>query len=162
MAESPNRRRLRSILIAVSLCVPALLTGCAAQHRRALAPAPDPGGRYFQNYCAACHQYDGQGMGDAPPLAGSPWVTGPEDRLIRIVLHGVRGRMEIEGKIYDQEMPGFGQILSDRDLAALLSFLRGRFGAPGAPVTAESVSRIRAANQSRTRYWSVEELLGKP
>ena len=160
MAEYQNRRGLRTILSA-GLCMPALLAGCASHRRpaRAAAAAPDRGSRHFQNYCAACHQYDGQGMGDAPPLAGSPWVTGPEDRLIRIVLHGLRGRMEIEGKLYDQEMPGFGQVLPDADLAALLTFLRGRFGASGTPVTAEAVGRIRAANQSRTRYWSVEELL---
>jgi mono/diheme cytochrome c family protein len=100
-------------------------------------------------------------MGDAPPLAGSPWVTGPEDRLIRIVLHGVRGPMEVQGKTYDQEMPGFGQILSDSDVASLLSFVRGRFGAPGESIAPATVSRVRAANQSRTAYWSVTELIEK-
>jgi len=55
-------------------------------------------------------------MGEAPPLAGSPWVTGPEERLIKIVLHGVHGPMQIEGKTYDQEMPGFGRIYRTRRL----------------------------------------------
>lgn len=101
-------------------------------------------------------------MGDAPPLAGSPWVIGPQDRLIRIVLHGVHGPMEVEGKAYNQEMPGFGQILSDGDIASLLSYVRGRFGAPGQPVTEAAVSQVRAANQTRTGYWTVKELLEKP
>ena len=116
----------------------------------------------FNNYCAACHQHDGQGGVEAPPLAGSPWVTGPEGRLIRIVLHGVRGAMEVRGNTYDREMPGFGQVLSDADAASLLSFVRRRFGAPSEPITPATVSRVRAANQTRTGYWSVEELLGKP
>src|SRR6476646_1566108 len=89
-----------------------LLAGCGSPRRQARTPNADAGRTQFQSYCAACHQYDGQGMGDAPPLAGSPWVTGPESRLIRIVLHGVRGPMEVNGKTYDQEMPGFGTILS--------------------------------------------------
>jgi mono/diheme cytochrome c family protein len=97
-------------------------------------------------------------MGDAPPLAGSPWVTGPEDRLIRIVLHGVRGPMEVHGKTYDQEMPGFGQILSDADIASLLSFVRRRFGTSES-IDPATVSRVRAANQSRTAYWSTRELM---
>jgi mono/diheme cytochrome c family protein len=101
-------------------------------------------------------------MGETPPLAGSAWVTGPESRLIKIVLHGVRGPMEVRGKTYDLEMPGFGQVLSDADVASLLSFVRGRFGARGEPVTSAAVSRVRAANQTRTEYWSVEELLEKP
>ena len=125
-------------------------------------PDAEPGRISFQSYCAACHQYDGQGMGDAPPLAGSPWVTGPEDRLIRIVLHGLRGRLEVYGKTYDQEMPGFGQILSDADIAVLLSYIRRHFGAPSEAVTAATVGKVRVANQTRTRYWSVEELLEKP
>jgi mono/diheme cytochrome c family protein len=138
-----------------------LLTGCAA-HRRQVAPSDaEAGGIQFQSYCAACHQYDGQGVGDAPPLADSPWVTGPEARLIKIVLHGVHGRLEVHGKIYDQEMPGFGQILSDAEVASLLSFVRRRFGAPTDPIVAAAVSQVRAANQARTGYWSVEELLGK-
>lgn len=98
-------------------------------------------------------------MGDAPPLANSHWVTGPENRLIKIVLHGVRGPMEVDGRIYDLEMPGFGPILSDADVASLLSFIRGRFGGPGEPITAETVSRVRAANQTRTSYWRVDELI---
>src|SRR6266568_9472270 len=100
-----------------SLCLLALLAACGTHRRHVRMPAAEPGSTQFQSYCAACHQYDGQGMGDAPPLAGSPWVTGPENRLIRIVLHGVRGPMEVDGKAYNQEMPGFGQILSDSDIA---------------------------------------------
>jgi mono/diheme cytochrome c family protein len=97
-------------------------------------------------------------MGDAPPLAGSPWVTGPEDRLIRIVLHGVRGPMEVHGKTYDQEMPGFGQILSDPDIASLLSFVRKRFG-PSESIAPATVNRVRASHQGRTAYWSTRELM---
>src|SRR5882724_1156013 len=110
-----------------------LFTGCGTHLRQARMPGAEPGSVQFQSYCAACHQYDGQRMGEAPPLAGSPWVTGPEDRLIKIVLHGVHGPMQIEGKTYDQEMPGFGRILSDAEVASLLSFVRRRFAAPSDP-----------------------------
>jgi mono/diheme cytochrome c family protein len=125
-------------------------------------PAAEPGTIQFQSFCAACHQYDGQGAGEAPPLDGSPWVTGPETRLINIVLNGVHGPMEVSGKTYDQEMPGFGRILSDADAASLLSFVRKRFGAPSEPITRATVNQVRAANQDRTEYWNVQELLQKP
>jgi len=153
---------LRSILSVASLGLLVLLTGCSAHRRQGRAPDAERGRIQFQSYCAACHQYDGQGVGDAPPLAGSPWVTGPEGRLIKIVLHGVRGPMEVFGKTYDREMPGFGQILSDADVASLLSFIRTRYGAPSKPIAAETVSRVRAANQARREYWRVEELLEQP
>src|SRR5215472_125631 len=138
------------------------LVGCGAHHRQVHLSDAEPGRIQFQSYCAACHQYDGQRMGDAPPLAGSPWVAGPESRLIRIVLHGVRGPMVVGGKSYDREMPGFGQILADAQIVSLLSYVRRQFGAPSAPVKAETVSQIRAENQTRTEYWRVNELLEKP
>jgi len=150
--------RLRSVPAVTILFLLLLLAGCGAQRRQTRLPDAERGRIQFQSYCAACHLYDGQGAGEAPPLAGSPWVTGAENRLIRIVLHGLRGRMEVSGKTYDLEMPGFGQILSDADVASLLSFVRRRFGAPSQPIAPATVSRVRAANQTRTDYWSVEEL----
>ena len=139
-----------------------LLAACGARRPPGRAPAAEPGSKQFQSYCAACHEYDGKGGVEAPPLAGSPWVTGPETRLVRIVLHGVRGPMEVNGKIYDREMPGFGPVLSDADVASLLSFVRRRFGAPSEAITPATVNRVRATNQTRTGYWRVEELIEKP
>lgn len=155
---------LGPILLGPVLLGSMLLAGCTP--RNADPPQPvagvQPGMKEFNSYCSACHQYDDQGMGEAPPLDHSPWVTGPEDRLIRIVLHGVRGPIEVHGKTYNREMPGFGQILSSAEIAALLSFVRQRFGEPSAPVLAASVDRVRAASAGRTEYWSVEELLAEP
>jgi mono/diheme cytochrome c family protein len=145
-----------------SFCLLVLLAGCGAHRRQVQLPYAEPGRIQFQSYCAACHQYDGKRMGDAPALAGSPWVTGPESRLIRIVLHGVRGPMVVDGKTYDREMPGFGPSLADTEVASLLSYVRKQFGTPSEPITTEMVSRVRAANQTRTRYWRVDELLEKP
>ena len=146
-----------------SLAGAALLVGCAARTRTAGTADPAPGEKHFASYCAACHQYDGQGMGDAPPLdASSPWVTGPPERLIKIVLHGVRGRMEIAGRTYDREMPGFAKMLTDAEIAALLTYVRHQFAGINEPVTPAAVGHVRASNQDRTAYWSVEELLAEP
>ena len=94
----------------------------------------------FESYCAACHLSNGPGMAaEAPPLDGSPWVTGPEDRLIKIVLHGLRGAVEVGGKTYNQEMPAVGQVLTDAQIASLLSFVRLRFGAVSAPILPATV-----------------------
>ena len=117
------------------------------------------GERLFDSYCSACHQYDDQGMGEAPPLENSPWVVGPSERLVRILLHGISGRIEIGGRVYDREMPGFGRILSDRDAAALATYTRRRFGAHEPSVTPAEVKRIRDEHADRTAYWPADELL---
>ena len=98
-------------------------------------------------------------MGEAPPLDKSPWVTGPPERLVRIVLHGVKGRIELGGKVYDREMPGFGRKLSDEDAALLVSYTRARFGSDDATVSAAKVRQIRREHAGRTEYWPAEELL---
>ncbi len=147
------------VLSATGLSLLLLLAGCDASPPQVRSVDTGPGRIHFKNYCAACHQYDGQGMGDAPSLANSPWVSGPESRLIRIVLHGVRGPMLVDGKSYDREMPGFGQVLSDSEIASLLSFVRQQFSPSSEPVTVEMVTRVRSANRGRALYWRVDELL---
>jgi mono/diheme cytochrome c family protein len=117
------------------------------------------GEKQFNNYCAACHRRGGQGEeGRIPPLTNSPWVSGSEDRLVRIVLNGLRGPIEIGGQIYNLEMPTFRMLFQDDDIASLLSYVRRRYGAPSPPVTSETVARVREETQDRTRYWTVEEL----
>jgi mono/diheme cytochrome c family protein len=141
----------------------ALLVGCAARAPQASTPPQAKSGEtLFQNYCAGCHIENTGERSENPPLEGSPWVTGPESRLIKIVLHGVRGPIEIQGRRYNQEMPGFGSVLSDADITAILSYVRRRFGAMDTPIAPAAVSVIRAANQNRTSYWSVDELLEDP
>jgi len=62
--------------------------------------------------CAVCHGARGEGLaGVFPPLAGSEWVNGSEERLIRIMLHGLQGPITVSGKAYNgAAMPGFGQV----------------------------------------------------
>lgn len=86
----------------------------------------------------------------------------PEGLVIRIVLHGLRGPIEVAGKNYNQEMPGFGPVLSDADIAMLLSYVRKRFGGVDSPVSAESVASIRAAYRDRKVYWTADELVKGP
>ena len=121
------------------------------------------GEKLFASYCAACHQIGGQGVeGRVPPLDGSPWVSGSPDRLVRIVLNGLRGPIEIQGQTYNLEMPSFRMLFKDEDIAAILSYARHRYGNGSAPIAAERVTRIRRATQDRNRYWTVKELMKIP
>ncbi len=122
------------------------------------AAAQGPGEELFSSYCAACHQYDGQAVGEAPPLDGAEWVTGPPARLILLVMHGVSGPMEVHGVTFDREMPGFGEILDDQQLATLLSYVRRRFGKPSDAIEADTVTKLREKHRDRDEYWPVEEL----
>ena len=124
---------------------------------------PSMGEASFKSYCAACHQHGGQGVeGRVPPLDNSPWVSGSEDRLVRIVLNGLRGPIEIDGKTYNLEMPAFRMLFKDDNISSILTYVRQRYGAPSPPVTTETVARVRQETQDRSRYGTVEELLQVP
>jgi mono/diheme cytochrome c family protein len=153
----------RWVLAVAGIYSVALSVGCAASRPHASTPPRAKSGEtLFQNYCAGCHIDNTGERSENPPLEGSSWVTGPETRLIKIVLHGVQGRIEVNGQTYNQEMPSFGPVLSDADIASLLSHVRRRFGGINTTITPAAVSAIRAANQNRTSYWTVDELLKDP
>ena len=121
------------------------------------------GKRLFANYCAACHQTDGSGTeGGPPPLEHSPWIKGPKQHSIRIVLNGLHGPIIVLDKTYNLEMPGFGAILSDPQVASILSYTRQTFGRPGKNITPEDIAKYRPESVARDRYWTTPELLIAP
>ena len=109
--------------------------------------------------CGACHQPHGNGQeGLAPPLAGSEWANGSEERIIRIALHGLMGPMTIKGKKWDLIMPGLG-IFEDEQLAGIVTYVRREWGNSADPVKPETVKAIRALDPDRIDLWTEEELL---
>lgn len=91
---------------------------------------PIPGKRLYNTYCASCHQRDGKGDGQRfPPLAGSEWVNGDKDKLLKIILKGASGPMKVNGIVYNNVMPAFG-FLREQDVNELITFIRNEFGSP--------------------------------
>jgi len=121
------------------------------------------GKRVFTANCIACHQTTGLGLpGVYPPLAGSEWAQGTENRIIRIVLHGVSGPITVEEKQFNNAMPAFGPMLKDEQIADVLTYVRSEWGNKAAPVSADKVKEIRAAVADRSGPWSPAELLQIP
>lgn len=104
----------------------------------------------YDTYCASCHQQDGKGDNNRfPPLAGSEWVTGDAERLIRVVLNGLEGKITVNGRSYNGLMPRHDH-LDDHAVASIVSYIRVRFRNKGTPVRTSQVSRIRAEGHSGT------------
>lgn len=123
-----------------------------------LRPQQSDGPRVYSTTCAACHQAKGEGLeGVFPPLVGSEWVA-DEEKLVRIILQGLSGPVDVAGKTYSGVMPGWGEALKDPEIAAVATYIRGAWGNKSAAVTTAKVAAIRAATAARTTPWTVQEL----
>ena len=104
-------------------------------------------GKTQYNLCVACHGQNGEGSPLAPPLANSEWVTGPWENLVKIQLRGLKGPIEVDGKVYDNlpaPMAPMGAGQPDENIAAVLTYIRNSFGNKADAVTPEQVKSLRS------------------
>lgn len=104
------------------------------------------GGLIYEERCADCHGGQGEGRGGAyPPLAGNRAVTLPVTaNLVQVVLHGGFAPATA-GNPRPFGMPPYATLLSDADVAAVLTYVRGSWGNRAAPVSELAVSQQRSS-----------------
>lgn len=121
------------------------------------APAPSPyiaqaseaqlkaGAKLYETHCVDCHQANGSGMAAAyPALAGNRAVTMAQAvNPIRSVLHGGFAP-GTAGNPRPYGMPAFGPLLSDAEVAAVISHVRHAWGNEAPRVSALEVNRNRS------------------
>lgn len=116
-------------------------------------------------YCITCHQEDGKGLDASgyPPLANSEWVTGDSERLIKLTLKGIYGPMEVNGKKYEGTTPmtPYENLLSNRELADVLTYIRTAWGNDAASVSEEYVRIVRSSIKDKKGFYKASELMEK-
>ena len=111
------------------------------------------GEKLYIQQCAACHQANGLGVpGAFPPLAGSPWPLGNDERIIKIVLAGLAGEIEVNGVKYNGNMPNIGAGLKDAQVANIVSYVRSAWGNNAETVSDVKVAEVRKAIGGRGQY----------
>ncbi|MCH2162917.1 MAG: cytochrome c, partial [Phycisphaerales bacterium] len=115
-------------------------------------------GKFLYGQCMSCHQPNGRGLPPIyPPLDESPFVTGSPERLARILMHGLQGQIEVDGRRYNQAMPA-APFKSDADFAAVMTYIRQAWDNAADPVDAAFIKRVREETAGRIEPWSPEEL----
>ncbi len=112
-------------------------------------------------HCVTCHQADAKGLPDAgfPPISRTKWVNGDADRLILLTLKGLVGEIEVSGKKYMGAMTPFEGLLDDKEVAAVLTYVRNSFGNKASVIQPESVKKIRDAHEGKPDLLQAPELL---
>jgi mono/diheme cytochrome c family protein/glucose/arabinose dehydrogenase len=155
LASADTELRARATVVAESVRWPGKpVPATAPPAARPLTPAEllrvAAGKKQYASSCASCHQASGTGLaGAAKPLAGSPWVLGSAERLIRIVLHGKEGTAL---------MPPVGGSLTNDQIASVLTYVRQSWGNSASPIDQTVVREVRGVTAGRNRPWTEEEL----
>jgi mono/diheme cytochrome c family protein/glucose/arabinose dehydrogenase len=115
-------------------------------------------------YCSTCHQPNGAGLESSgfPPLTSSPWVVGDRERLVKIMLNGLYGPIEVNGKKYPGNVPmtPYGGMLNDEEIAAVGNYVRNAFGnTTSEHLTPDLVKKVRNATKDKQGFYTPDELL---
>jgi mono/diheme cytochrome c family protein len=115
-------------LAALALAAAAPLGSPSRALAQTAAPAGDfkwqaLGARTYDTNCSGCHQRSGRGIaGGFPPLAGhAPQLLQQKGAavLVRVVLFGMTGAIEVEGAQYNGAMPSWSALRDDEIAAAI-------------------------------------------
>lgn len=99
--------------------------------------------KLYTTYCAICHQGNGKGDGTRfPSLENSRWVQGDNQKLIRIMLNGLSGSIEVNSVGFNGAMPP-QSFLKDEDIALILTYIRKNFKNNAGAILPGEVNRAR-------------------
>lgn len=82
---------------------------------------------YIRN-CSNCHQRNGTGLGLLyPPLKESDYLLNNFDQVICLIRTGIRGELTVNGKSFNQPMPGIPS-LTDLEIAEIATYVYNTWG----------------------------------
>jgi len=156
--EVLNHKQAEEDLTERKVTAPAHLS---AEHKKLFVDGSEIYAR--EGHCITCHQGNGKGLPDSgfPPLAGTKWITGDSDRLVKLTLKGLMGPIEVMGRKYPGQVPmtPFEHMLNDQEIASILTYVRNSFGNKASAVEPAQVSKIRSEVKSFVGLYSPDALL---
>lgn len=121
----------------------------------------------YAMYCSSCHGLDGAGRNNlAPPIMQSEYVNGPVEKIILVLLNGLKGPIHVNGETYNMNlvMPGLrdNPALSDNDIANIVLFLRNSFSYADPFINVDEltgkVAGLRKQSENRSDLFTEEDL----
>lgn len=135
------------LCLSVLLGLSCLLVACSKKDTTAADGATfeellGDGENVYNETCALCH-LDGRGSDIVPPLAAAPAVMDQDpSAMIRILLRGQQGPLERQGRKFNGIMPPMAY-LSDKEIAAVATYVRKVHADANDPVTPALVKKLR-------------------
>jgi mono/diheme cytochrome c family protein len=131
------------VAIAGALLAASGFDGTSAQETPVPPAADKVGQELYGRHCLTCHQADGYGVPNMQPaITGGTWVGGDPRALAMFVMTGGFDSASRKESDNGNVMPAFAQ-LSDAELAAILTFVRAKFGKGASAVSEAYVGEAR-------------------
>ena len=138
-------------------------SGVSLEQQEPAEPSLAELGKSIYANCQPCHQASGLGIpGQFPTLVGSEWVAGSEKRLIAILLKGLNGPLKVNGVAYNGAMPGWEKVLSNKKIAAVLTYVRSSWGNNYPEISEGQVAALKTELASKSDAYSEADLLAIP
>jgi len=119
----------------------------AVPFQSALPASMARGKQVYLQVCLACHMATAVGVeGMNPPLIKTKFVLGDKAALVKIVLNGMKGDVDVDGDMYHGVMAPHSD-LTDQQIADVLTYVRNSFGNKASAVTPTQVKAVRATNK---------------
>jgi mono/diheme cytochrome c family protein len=109
------------------------------------------GGAIYRDQCSACHGIEGKGVPQLFPAVAQSTTVRSNDptTVIRLVLRGARS-VGTKAEPTAPGMPSYGWQLDDRQVAAVLNYIRNSWGGAAPPIEAGDVTLVRSDTATRT------------
>ena len=103
----------------------------------------------YKKHCMECHQENGEGVPNIyPTLKNAEWVGSDKDHLVEIIINGMTKEIVVNGIAYEDEMPK-ADYLTNKEIAAVLTYIRTNFAKIKDPITEVDVARTRIRLKSK-------------
>lgn len=111
-----------------------------------LKASMERGKTIYEMQCITCHMPEGEGLaGVYPPVAKSDYLS-DKNKLIKVILLGVRGPMKVNDVEYNGEMIGIS--LDDEQVSDVLNYIRNSWGNKGVAILP---AEIQPALKAKTK-----------
>ena len=133
---------MKKIIFATVIIMIAIVTQSFDQNKIPTASLQN-GQTVYVTYCMSCHMENGEGLENAFPSLVKTGNLNDKNRLVKIILQGMRGPITVKGMKYESEMAGVD--LTDKEVADVINYIRNSWGNK-APVM--QASEVAAAKKS--------------
>lgn len=130
---------MKKIILIITVIMVALFTQSFKQG----SPSVQNGQQVYEANCISCHQEQGEGIPGAFPALAKTGNLADKNKLVKIILQGMRGPINAKGVKYDGEMASVS--LSDKETADVINYIRNSWGNKAPMISVADVAAAKKA-----------------